>query len=135
MTKILLIRIMEETENQKKITRIIQTASSVNNENLMRLIFKKSLTSQYIKYSFFTLIIFPVTFLGHYLKRKGYVNISNFHGAVFLCSQKNQFTCGFQHGGVVLKGTFHYMSDLLKKKKKFKVQETHTIKQQAVWPF
>lgn len=36
---------MEETEKQKKTTRIIQNASSVNNENLMRLIFKKALTS------------------------------------------------------------------------------------------
>lgn len=45
MTKMLLIRIMEETEKQKKITMIIQTTSSVNNENLLRLIFKKALTS------------------------------------------------------------------------------------------
>lgn len=41
MTKMLLIRVMEETEKQKKITRIIQNASSVNNENLMRLISKR----------------------------------------------------------------------------------------------
>jgi len=40
MTKMLLVRIMEETEKQKKITRIIQNASSVNNESLMRLIQK-----------------------------------------------------------------------------------------------
>lgn len=45
MTKMLLIRIMEETEKQEKITMIIQTTSSVNNENLLRLIFKKALTS------------------------------------------------------------------------------------------
>lgn len=79
---------MEETENQgKKFTRIIQTISSENNENLMRLISKKTLTSYTVKHSFFTLIVYLVTFLGH-RKENFYINMSCIHGTFPLVLEK-----------------------------------------------
>lgn len=91
----------------------------------MRLISKKALTSYSIKHSFFTLIVFLVTVLGH-CKENFYMNISCIHGTFPLVLEKT----------VHLWTSEKNISSSVQSVKKFffKAQETHTL-QTTGWFF